>query len=171
MKLFLLRHGIAAPRDSRRYPGDRDRPLTRLGKRKLEEQARGMAALGIAFDLILTSPLARADETARIVASGMRSPPAVRSLPALSPEGDPGAVLSAVASHGRLRRILLVGHEPGLSRLAGLMVLGGELGLPLEFKKGGLCRIDFQAGARSGSGTLVYHLMPRILRACSPRPS
>jgi phosphohistidine phosphatase len=170
MKISLLRHGIAAPRDSRRYPGDLDRPLTREGRRKMAQAVAGMAALGIGFDLILASPLARADETARIVASGLNAHPPVRTLPPLSPGGEPGAVLAAASSHPRIRRLLLVGHEPDLSRLAGLMVLGEGLSLPLEFKKGGICRIDFGAGARPGTGTLVYHLMPRLLRACA-RPA
>jgi phosphohistidine phosphatase len=165
MKVFLLRHGIAAPRDLRRYPEDRDRPLTREGVRKMTEAVRGLNALGLGFELIFTSPLSRAEGTARIVADGLSVRPGLRVVPELAPGGDPSSLLASVPP--RIRRLLLVGHEPDLSRLAGWMLLGEERGFPLEFKKGGLCRIDFPGGIRQGAGRLVYHLMPRLLRACA----
>jgi phosphohistidine phosphatase len=168
LRLFLLRHAVAAPRDSRRYPKDIDRPLTRQGIRKMAEAALGMKSLGLAFDLILTSPFARARETAKIVAVGLGSR-VPKLLPALSPDGDPAAVTATVSSLLKVRRLLLVGHEPALSRLAGFLLLEGDVGLPLEFKKGGMCRIDFPEAVRPGTGKLVYLLPPKVLRACAPR--
>ena len=168
MRLFLLRHAVAAARDPRRYPKDLDRPLTREGSRKMAQAARGMKNLGLAFDLILTSPLARARETARIVASGLRPRAPIKPLAALSPGGDPAAVTAAASSLSEVRRLLLVGHEPDLSRLAGFLVLGKDIGFPHEFKKGGICRIDFQGEVRPGEGRLMYLLPPKVLRACAP---
>ena len=60
-----------------------------------------------------------------------------------------------------VERVLLVGHEPDMSGLLGDL-LGSPL--PVVFKKGGLCRIDFAGHPLPGRGTLVFHLMPRILR-------
>jgi phosphohistidine phosphatase len=160
---------VAAPRDARRYPKDLDRPLTREGIRKMVQAARGMKALGLSFDLILTSPLARARETAQIVAAGLRPRAPLKPLPALAPDGDPSAVALATSSLPEVRRLLLVGHEPALSRLAGFLVLGRDLGFPHEFKKGGMCRIDFAGAVRPGAGKLMYLLPPKVLRACAPR--
>ena len=133
----------------------------------MAQAARGMKSLGLVFDLILTSPLARARQTAEIVATGLRPRAPIKPLPALSPGGDPAAVTAAVSSLSEVRRLLLVGHEPDLSRLLGFLVLGGEHGLPHEFKKGGICRIDFQGEVRPGAGKLVCLLPPKVLRACA----
>ena len=164
MRLFLLRHAIAAPREAGRYPDDRIRPLTREGKRRMELAARGMHALGLRFDLVLTSPLARAVETARIAARACRPRPDLKVLRPLAPGGGAGGVLAGLSALPAGAAVLLVGHEPDLSRLAGALILEHRDTLPIEFKKGALCRIDFDGAARLGGGRLIFHLPPRVLR-------
>src|SRR5438034_644792 len=76
------------------------------------------------------------------------------------------AALEAVPAEAS---VLLVGHEPDLARLAGAMTLEPRADMPLEFKKGGLCRIDFEGSAKPGHGRLVFLLTPKILRRLAPR--
>ena len=64
MRVYLLRHAIAAPRDPERYPTDLDRPLTAEGRRRMKRAAVGMRAAELGIDLVLTSPLARSRQTA-----------------------------------------------------------------------------------------------------------
>jgi phosphohistidine phosphatase len=169
MKVYLLRHAIAESRDPERYPVDADRPLTREGRRKMEQAARGMRAIGFRFDLVLTSPLVRARETARLVVPVFRPRPPLRALRPLSPGGGSGGVFAALGSLPAGASVLLVGHEPDLSRLAGAMIVDPRTDLALELKKGGLCRIDFEGTPRPGQGRLLLHLTPRVLRRLAPR--
>ena len=126
--------------------------------------ARGLKSLEGKFDLILTSPLVRAADTAAILARAFRPRPAVKVLRPLMPGGGAGGVMAGLASLPSDVSIVLVGHEPDLSRLAGALVLEQRDTLRVEFKKGGVCRIDFAGVPRLGEGRLVYHLPPRVLR-------
>ena len=74
MNLYILRHGIAADRSSE-YPDDNLRPLTRKGIDRMRREAKGMSAIGIAPDLIISSTLVRAVQTAEIVQQGLSAPP------------------------------------------------------------------------------------------------
>jgi phosphohistidine phosphatase len=167
VQIHLLRHAIAASRDAERYADDRIRPLTREGRARMARGARGLRAFGLRFDVILTSPLTRAVETARILARAFRPHPAVRVLRPLAPGGGAGGVLAGLSGLSADASVALVGHEPDLSRLAGALLLEHRDTLPMEFKKGGLCRIDFDGAARLGAGRLIYHLPPRVLRGLS----
>ncbi len=164
MQVYLLRHAIAEPRDPEHYPVDADRPLTGTGRRRMVRAARGLRALCARLDLVLTSPLVRTRQTARIVVPLFRPRPPLRALRPLSPGGGAGGVFAALSQVPADASVLLVGHEPDLGRLAAAMLLDPRTDLPIEFKKGGLCRIDFEGVARPGAGRLVFHLPPRILR-------
>jgi phosphohistidine phosphatase SixA len=69
MNLFLLRHAIAVEPGALSGASDAARPLSPEGKEKMRKIARGMKALDLSFDLILSSPYVRARETAEIVAA------------------------------------------------------------------------------------------------------
>ena len=169
MRLYLLRHAIAAPRDPKGFPGDVARPLTPEGRSRMERAARGIRMLDLGLDLILTSPLARAHQTARIVARELKPSPPVKVHKLLSPGGAAPHVVAGIPAGSRISSVLLVGHEPDLSRLAGHLLLAPPLSLPIEFRKGGLCRIDFDGEPRAASGKLVFHLTPRLLRTLAGR--
>lgn len=143
MKLYLLRHGIAE--DAAPGQRDADRALTEDGIRKMRKAARGMRAVIPRLDRVLTSPLKRALQTAGIVAEAFSLEPEPCEDLALG--GDPGAALQGLAG-----AVLLVGHEPGLSVLA-----GGGPGR-IEFRKGALARIDLPPGR------LVWLMTNRQLR-------
>ena len=164
MQTILLRHAIAAPHDAVRYPDDGERPLTPHGRERMERAARGLKALEGRFDLILTSPLLRAVDTARIVARAFRPSLDVKVLKPLAPGGGAGGVIAGLSALPANASVLLVGHEPDLTRLAGAFVLEHRDALRADFKKGGVCRIDFDDAPRLGDGRLIYLLPPRVLR-------
>jgi phosphohistidine phosphatase len=164
LRTFLLRHAIAAPHDPDRYPEDGERPLTPHGRERMERAARGLRTLEGRFDLILTSPLARAVETARILSRAFRPVVDVKVLRPLSPGGGAGGVIAGLSALPATTSVVLVGHEPDLTRLAGAFVLEHRDALRAEFKKGGVCRIDFDDVPRLGDGRLIYLLPPRVLR-------
>ena len=126
--------------------------------------AQGMRELGIALDLVLCSPLVRCRQTARIVVTQFRPRPTLRYISELQPGAAPAELIHSLAQLPPSSSVLLVGHEPGLSSLGSLLIAGPGADLTLLFKKGALCRIDFPGTPQPGSGRLIYHLTPRILR-------
>lgn len=158
VKLFLLRHGVAEERSSRW--SELERPLTAEGMEKMREEARGIATLCLGIDLILSSPLKRAMQTAEAVGQTLRLP--VVPLDALSAGAPPAAILRALAPHSGKAGILLAGHEPDLGDLAAHL-LAAPRGV-VEFKKGTLCCIEVDGLPPRGPGLLRSHLPPAVLR-------
>lgn len=160
-ELYLIRHGLAAERGDA-HPDDAKRPLTSKGIQRLRQEGKALVALDAAFDVILTSPLVRARQTAETLAAGFRDAPPVVTSSALAPGGTYNAIIEEIARQAHRRRhIALVGHEPGIGELAARLL---GLRSPLEFRKGAICRIDVTALPPTGPGQLRWFLTPRILR-------
>jgi phosphohistidine phosphatase len=160
VELYLVRHAIAAQRGED-WPADDKRPLTARGVSRFKEAVEGLRALGVEVDEIFTSPLVRARQTADLLASGLPGRPPVRTLEALSPGHVPASVLAQLARAARVRRIALVGHEPGLGELAAHLIGAGRA---LPFKKGGVCRIDVESLTSRRPGALTWFVPPKLLR-------
>ena len=161
MKLYVLRHGVAEEVSS--DGDDASRRLTPTGRRKLRIAAAGMRSIGLRFDLILTSPFARAAETAAIVAEALGGDPAPQEIAALEQGVAPVETVRALQPFSRYERVLIVGHEPGLSGIVALLLTGSAEGLKLLVKKGGLVALEMRDSARAGA-TLRWMLTPRHLR-------
>ena len=163
MNLYILRHGIAADRSSE-YTDDNLRPLTRKGIDRMRREVKGMGAIGIAPDVIISSPLVRAVQTAEIVQQGLSAPSRMANSEALVPWAHPSQILRELAvSHATTSSVMVVGHEPHLSSLVSY-ILTGEVSWLISLKKGALCSIDLSS---SGRGQLLWALAPRQLRAMS----
>lgn len=160
LELYLIRHGVAAERGDE-YPDDSKRPLTHEGIARLRREARALNALGVELNHIIASPLVRTKQTAEVLAQHMTSKPSVSTSDALAPAGTPAAVLHELARHMRKASVALVGHEPNIGELAARLI-GSRV--PLEFKKGAVCRIDFEVFPPKGTGHLRWFLTPRVLR-------
>jgi phosphohistidine phosphatase len=161
LEVYLIRHGLAAER-SDDYPDDSKRPLTSQGITKLRQEAQALDDLGVSFDLILTSPLVRTRQTADTFAETMKSKPTVTPIDALAPAGTPAAVIQELGKHARNKRsVALVGHEPDIGELAARLIAARN---PIPFKKGAICRIDFDVLPPKGSGHLIWFLPPKVLR-------
>lgn len=159
-ELYLIRHGIAEERGDD-WPDDSKRPLTAAGISKLRKEARGLIALDATIEHIIASPLVRTRQTADVFAETLKNKPDVSTTDALAPAGTPAAVVQEVAKHVRKGRVALVGHEPNLGELAAHFIGAGA---PLEFRKGGICRIDFDVLPPKGRGALIWFATPRMLR-------
>jgi phosphohistidine phosphatase len=160
LELYLIRHGVAAERGED-YPDDSKRPLTGSGMSKLRKEAKALNALEVGFDLIITSPLVRTKQTAEIISETLNGKPPVTTSDSLAPAGTPAAVMQELARHMRKARIALVGHEPNLGELAARLIGARSA---IEFKKGAICRIDFEVMPPKSLGQLQWFLTPRMLR-------
>jgi phosphohistidine phosphatase len=160
LELYLIRHGLAAERGDE-YPDDSKRPLTAEGIASLRKEVKALEALGVSFDHIITSPLVRTKQTADVFAQHLPSKPSVSTSDSLAPAGSPAGVVQEIVKHARKERVALVGHEPNLGELAARLI-GAKS--PIEFKKGGICRIDFETLPPKGAGALRWLVTPKMLR-------
>ena len=161
MNLYLLRHGIAAEPGVAGYEPDSERSLTTKGENRLREAARAMKALDFTFDLILSSPFLRAKQTAEIVAKSLKLRKKLSLCDDLVPSGDPRLLIQQLNQfRPEPRNVLLVGHEPYLGRLVALLS-AGNTSLDIDFKKGGLCKLEAEFLLYGRCAKLVWLLTPR----------
>ena len=161
--LYLVRHAIAAERGDK-YPDDTKRPLTRKGISRMRDTVRGLATFNPDIDVVLTSPLVRARQTADILVAGLSPSPALETCAALGAGHSTAELVEALSQVGNRHVIALVGHEPDLGQLAAWLIGARE---PLVFKKGSIARIDVPAFPPDRNGQLVWLATPRMLRGLS----
>jgi phosphohistidine phosphatase len=149
MNLYIIRHGLAAELGEQGNYQDSQRPLTEVGRKKVRKIARGLRALEVSFDLILSSPYLRARETAEILAAEFEAREKFKVVEALRPPLNFPALLSTIHQQSAVENLALVGHEPDLSGLISLL-LTGETSLALTMKKGGVCALSVWGELRSG---------------------
>jgi len=154
MELILLRHGKAEPHG---HPaGDAARALVAKGREQARRAARFLAAADGLPEIVLTSPLVRALQTAEefCEAAGLSAPLVQGWLASGMPPESAAAELAAFADY---RRIAIVGHEPDFSSLVEWLIGGG----PVEVKKGALVSLDIRPPTRRG--TLKYLIPPGLM--------
>ena len=118
VKIFLIRHGHAV--DAAEQLSDGERYLTKKGRRAVREVGRALRKAGVAFEAIVTSPLVRAVQIAELIAEQTEFAGVVEVLPSLLPIGP--IETSASVIQQRAQTIAVVGHEPSISALAGLLI-------------------------------------------------
>jgi phosphohistidine phosphatase len=164
MDLYILRHAIAEERANPTPGGDSQRRLTPEGKTKMRQVAKGMKALDLEFDLILSSPFVRAKETAEIVAEVFKLTDSLKFTPFLASDGNPKNLLDELKGHYHRRKsVLLVGHESYLSRLISLLI-SGDTAISILLKKGGLCKLSCSSLHYGRCATLEWLLAPAQMR-------
>jgi phosphohistidine phosphatase len=163
VKLVVIRHGPAGDRSEWEAKGrdDRLRPLTPKGKKEVRRAAAGLAGLVPTLDVLATSPLVRAVETAEIVAAEYDCE--IETLESLAPDHDPGEVLPWLQAQLPSGTVGLVGHEPHLSTLVGYLLTERKDSF-IELKKGGACLLEMADPAQPGRNTLQWLLTDRELR-------
>jgi phosphohistidine phosphatase len=161
MNLFLLRHGKACARSPKWRP-DGTRPLTRDGEKRMFAVARGIQSLELSFDLILTSPYLRAFRTAEILGE-VFEPKKVFETKNLIAEAEPKAVIDEINENfSNLTEVVLVGHEPFLSRLISVL-LSGKDDMSIDLRKGGFCKLSVKNLCFGRCASLDWLMTPRQL--------
>ena len=162
MELLIIRHAIAFARDRRRWADDAARPLSPAGIKRARKAASGLKQFCKAPDRLLTSPLVRATQTAKILTEVAGWPPA-EVASELKPGTGAAAVL-ALLGQDRSQRIAIVGHEPGLSALIMACLLKDDSPLSIEMKKNAAACLFFRGRVRAGDAALTWLATPRMLR-------
>ena len=138
MNIYVIRHAIAVDEGTPGYESDSERPLTDKGRRKMRQIAKGLRTLGVQFDQILSSPYVRARETAEILADVFKMKKKLTFTENLIPLGNPELLVGEINEKYSVESLALVGHEPHLSALVGILAAENAK-LDLTLKKGGVC--------------------------------
>jgi len=155
LQLHLLRHADAGDPEAWDGP-DADRPLSEKGRLQAERLATFLHGVRFVPDAVISSPKARARETAEIVADAWTT--GVRFDDRLASGFDLPAVDTILADHGAPRQPLLVGHDPDFSG-----VLSALVGADLTMKKGAFARVDVRGRVADGRGALRWLVSPDLL--------
>ncbi|HKP86058.1 MAG TPA: phosphohistidine phosphatase SixA [Blastocatellia bacterium] len=165
MELYVIRHAIAQPLGQKNDFTDEKRVLTSEGRERMREAAKGLRKLGVMFDLVLTSPLARAVETAEIVADVLGlGKKEIEQTASLAPGAPVEELFAEIKRHNGAEAIALIGHQPDLGEVIS-SIAGCDLGLAIQLKKGGVCCINITETVPTLRGELMWLMTPRQLRS------
>jgi phosphohistidine phosphatase len=124
-----------------------------------------MAWLGIVPDELRCSPFARTQQTAALLGAVLAPKLSIKPCPELAPGHNPDEVLTALMPNPNSQHVMLVGHEPDLSRLASYVMTGAPDVVPMPFKKGSVAAIELPSLSPRSLGRLVWFSTPKQLRA------
>lgn len=164
MRLLVIRHAIAEEREDFARTGKPDalRPLTDEGRKRMRRGARGLRSLVPRLDLLATSPLTRAVQTAEIV-GGEYQAVETATVSELAPEAVPDSLVPWLRQRDAGSVVAVVGHEPHLGFLLGWLLTGRHQSF-VELRKGGACLLEFDDPPAAGNATLLWALAPAQLR-------
>jgi len=159
IRLYILRHGIAVPHVA---PGmdDDDRPLTPEGEKKVKQVARGLRKLELTLERIITSPVARARRTAEITAEVLDLSDKLEDSDSLRPGRDAVSIREWLRTRDEAS-LMIVGHNPSLSDLVGLLISGQPGAVSIDLRKGGIAALTATSGPTM---SLEWLARPRLLR-------
>lgn len=157
LHLYLIRHADAVPHGDPNFADD-DRPLTDLGRRQAEALGKALADHGIKFDVILSSPLPRAQETVEGLLAGLsdQAPP-VEYTAELAPGAKSRKIDREVVKHEG-DAIALVGHQPDLGEYAARLI--GSKKASVAVAKAGVACVACEDPPDKGCGSLMWLISP-----------
>lgn len=159
MNLYVLRHASAGTRRANPVV-DVKRPIDKEGKQQCLLLANYLNALNLQFDLIASSPLKRALQTASLVGTEVGYEAKILKTDALAPAATLGDFQKLLGQVGQYENVLVVGHNPNLQQFLGTL-LASPAYASVRLRKGGLARVD----CTRRPGTLHWLVEPRLLRS------
>jgi phosphohistidine phosphatase len=159
LELYIIRHGLAGTSlDDEAM--DQERPLTKKGKAKMKEIAKGLKEMKIGFDIVLTSPLLRAKESAEILNAYCGNSKKVSITDLLSPEASYNNLIKFLNKLKGSEKVAIVGHEPFLSGFASFCLSKNKSSL-MNLKKGGVLMLEIDKVIKPGRCVLSWLMEPK----------
>jgi phosphohistidine phosphatase len=165
MNLFVLRHasaGVARPNPLL----DVKRPLDKEGKTHCLRLAHLLNAMKVNFDIVISSPLKRAMQTAQMVATETGYEQRIQIANALLPEATFSQFQRLLRDSAAFENVLVVGHNPNITSFLGQLIVGPAAAddtpgnARIRLRKGSLARLTIQRGP----AVLQALLDPRVVR-------
>jgi phosphohistidine phosphatase len=160
MFLYFLRHASAG-QSFLSAKKDEKRGLDKDGIEQCGYIGRALVALGVQVEIVVSSPLKRASQTAALVGNEMGHEGKLVMENALRPEANFSEFQKMLEKYARQDSILLVGHNPNLREFLGRVISENGCEAVVELKKGAVAKVE----TRRNSGSLSWCITPRILRA------
>lgn len=158
-RIYLVRHGVAE--DFSETGRDFDRRLTQDGREKMGRAARGLASLGVEIDLLVSSPLVRAVQTADEIATTYSSP--ARQVWEELACGVDEVALTARLEEVEAANVMLVGHEPDIGEMLAYWLTGRTSGFYTRVRKGSVSCLLAGSLPPRGGGTLEWMMTAKQL--------
>jgi phosphohistidine phosphatase len=164
MKVLIVRHAIAENRDVFSKTGKSDdlRPLTPRGRKRMRANLNGIINLTPQIDILVSSPLIRAVQTAEIMREHYKKAD-YKMIKELEPTAPLESAIQWLKKHKNKKVIALIGHEPHLGELISYFLTGKGSGF-FFLRKGGICLVEFFGKIDSGRANLNCFLQPAQLR-------
>jgi phosphohistidine phosphatase len=161
MEIYLMQHGEAYPKDK-----DPERSLTPRGEEQIHLSAKALKRMDVSFDIIISSPKKRAQQTAGIVADELEYPQGkIEVSETLEPAVPAEETLHYLMTFSLKERIFIAGHLPSLGEIASAL-MSDAFRIPLHFEMGGVVRIDVE-DPKARNGELRWFLLPHQLALLS----
>ena len=161
MEVYLFRHADAVDIGEAGATCDAERVLSDKGRKQAKMVAQALRAMGCQPEIIATSPLPRARETADIAGGILGCEPEILDL--LAPGGGDLPELAGWIGRQKAGALMLVGHLPDLPDL-GVYLASGSTAAGLSLKKAGVLCISMEPGASPGEGAIEWLIQPRNLK-------
>jgi len=159
MDIYLIRHADALPLGTSGIGTDEERPLSEEGWKQAANLGKVFKKMGVTFDTIVTSPLARTQQTALQLRTMLElGESQVETRDELAPGGRPRK-LARYLNGLSGQSIALVGHQPDLTMYAGWLL--GDKTLPIHFSKGGAALVRLDTAFGKAAGELIWLVTPK----------
>lgn len=158
MIIYFLRHASAGQRWANAVR-DRKRPLDVEGIEQCRTVGQLLTAMHVHVDLILSSPLKRATQTAAMMANELGYEQQIEMSEALGLTANFESFIRLIRQHGKQEAVLVVGHNPTISRFLSLLITGGGSERAVEMKKASIARVLLG----SKRSVLEWLITPRVL--------
>lgn len=156
MVIYFLRHGNAGQKHFSNPAKDEKRPIDKLGEEQSHDVGRALAAIGVTANVIVSSPLTRAMQTAAIVSQELGHEEKLVVDDALRPEATFEQFKALLNRHKDKAAIMVVGHDPSMTEFVNRVLSGGRPLAVIEMKKGGVAKVEIELRR------------PAVLRWCMP---
>src|SRR6184192_4546609 len=159
MIIYFLRHANAGQHVSNPKK-DEKRALDETGVEQCGYVGRALTALDVQVDVILSSPLKRAAQTASLVGNEMGYEGKLQLADALRPEAGFTDFRKMLDKYAKYESVMVVGHNPNLSEFLGRAISENGCEATVDLKKAGVARVEMERN----SGVLHWCLTPKALR-------
>jgi phosphohistidine phosphatase len=167
VNLYLIRHADALALGERGITDDADRPLSEEGEAQAKAVAAGLQRHGVHLELVVSSPLLRARQTAERMLREWAAPaPELSLCDGLGPGGKRRKLARFLRGLTR-SELALVGHQPDLGEFTGWLI--GSKKAQIDLAKAGVACVRCDDGPRKGDGRLLWVVPPEWFDAGPPR--
>jgi phosphohistidine phosphatase len=156
MVIYFLRHANAGQKHFSDPGKDEKRPIDKIGEQQSHDVGRAMASIGVTANVIVSSPLTRAMQTAEIVSQELGHEEKLVIDEALRPEATFEQFKALLNRHKDKAAILVVGHDPSMTEFVNQVLSGGRPLAAIEMKKGGVAKVELELRR------------PAVLKWCMP---